>query len=346
MFSKILNAPKNRAWSLTSAPKVLGLALLGIWFLMGCATVVSWAQQKDRGVAVLKEGALNESGRTLGSVILEPLQLGTSLGYNAGGGFWLELDGAMGLWLGDIRVSSAVELRGASFTVSIDAETQLTDIGLSAGLRLGLSGVQLIGGIRKTLGDFNLAGQLALGSSGLGANASARSKLGILDLYAGVGLAGSTVSASAGAILPLIPDIVTLSGGISLDTSPRAAISGGMDFVISSALSFSANASLGSTGVMTNVGGHLSLENLSISAHGTWDSNGVGLTSRGEMRLENFDLLGTVRIDNDSFSVDMGASVKWEIFSLRLIVGFDQQGFKWAQLEVKGEFDVLGWLMK
>jgi hypothetical protein len=53
------------------------------------------------------------------------------------------------------------------------------------------------------------------------------------------------------------------------------------------------------------------------------------------MALGDLELSGTLRLDTDSFSADVGASLSWGILAWTLTVGFDPQGFKWIQLEIK-----------
>ena len=323
-----------------------GRSVLSVAVIFALASL-AYGQPSDKGVVVLKDETLENgpAASAIGNLIFDPLGLAILAGYSIDGTFWTEFSAETGLWLGDIHVSGVAELRGLTFNVSLEAETQLNTIGITAGIRLTSGGAQLSGGLRTTLENFTLAGRLSVGGGGFSVSASATTQLGDFDVHLGAGLAGSELSASLGATLPLPGDLVTLSAGISYERSGLVA-SGGADMAFSSSISFSANASLGSTGLVTTAGGQLSFETLDISAHGTWSGRSFGLTSDGKFNLSSFTLLGTLRLDENSFSADVGISTKWSGLTPTLTVGLDQQGFKWIQLEVKGEFNVLGWLSR
>ncbi|MBI1741620.1 hypothetical protein HYR54_00955 [Candidatus Acetothermia bacterium] len=326
-------------------------ALLGYAGLMACGILIlgitGLGQPQDKGVVLLKDEVPGDQSEiaALGDFILEPLQLSASLGYIAGGVVWTEFSAETGLWLGDIHISSAAELRGLAFSLSVEAETQLSQLGLTAGVRWSSGGAQLSGGIRTTFENFTVSASVALGTRDLSVNVNATTKLGDLDLYAGAGLAEGQVSASAGATLPLPGDLITLSAGASFDGAGLKA-TGGADLLLSSALSLSANASVGTAGITTTLGGQMSIDTLEVSGFGTWSGETIGVTANGKFVLSAFTLSGTLRMDENSFSADVGVSTQWGALIPSLTVGLDQQGFKWVQLEVKGEFNVLGWLPK
>ncbi|MBI3660241.1 hypothetical protein HY230_07200 [Candidatus Acetothermia bacterium] len=325
--------------------------LLGYAGLMACGILILGVsgngQPQDKGIVLLKEESSGAPSKmsALGDLILEPLQLSASLGYTAGGVVWTEFSAETGLWLGDIHISSAAELRGFAFSLSVEAEMQLGQLGLTAGVRWSSAGAQLSGGVRTTFENFTVAARVDAGIGGLSANVHATTKLGDLDLYGGAGLAGTALSASAGATLPLPGNLITLSAGASFDGAGLKA-TGGADLLLSSSLSLSANASVGTTGVTTTLGGQMSIDTLEVSGFGTWSGENIGVTANGKFVLSAFTLSGTLRIDENSVSTDVGVSTQWGALIPSLTVGLDQQGFKLVQLEVKGEFNVLGWLPK
>lgn len=315
--------------------------------VLGClviciASFMASGQIEGEGIEILDEGTSGEEvpAGTIGDLIIEPVRLSALLGYAMGGSPWIEFSAGAGLWLGNLRLSSEAELRGAAFTLNVDAETQWENLGLSAGARFSRTGIQLSGGLNTTIEDFTLAGWLAVGGGGSVATASATTKMGSLEVFASAGLAPKEVSISAGVTLP--GDPLTLSAGATLGGTAGLTISGGADLAVSDALSFFADAGLGTTGLTTTVGGRLSTETLQVSAYGTWDANGLGLTSDGNLNLSSFDLFGTLRMDADSFSADIGGSMQLGNLTTTLTVGLDQQGFKWVQIEVRREFDVFG----
>ena len=325
--------------------KRMRIALVGL--IISLYGIFAYAQPQDKGVIVLKDESREESANSviLGSLILEPVQIAALMGYSVDSAVWTEFSATSGFWLNDFHVSGEAELRGLTFNVGLEAETQLSNLGLTAGVRLSSSGVQLSGGIRTTWENFTIAARAILGSNALSTNVSVITQLGALGVHMGASLSGAQLSASVGATLPLPGDLVTLSASAGFDRAGFSATAGA-DLLLSSSLGFSANASIGQSGVTASLGGQFAIESLDLSAHGTWSNTGLGITADGQFHLDSLKLFGRVRLDEDSFSADVGASTRWNIVVPTLTVGLDQQGFKWVQLEVMSEFDPVGWIAK
>jgi hypothetical protein len=318
------------------------ISLMGFFY-----GIVGWAQPADKGVIVLKDESIEEisNSNTLGSLILEPVQLTALLGYSVDGTLWTELGATAGFWLSDFHVSGEAELRGLTFNVGLEAETQLSNLGLTAGIRLFNSGMQLSGGVRTTWENFTIAARAIFGSNALSANASVVTQLGELGVHMGASLSGNQFTASTGATLPLPGDLLTLSASAGFDKTGFS-VSAGADALVSSTLGFSANASLGESGMTASLGGQFAIESFDLSAHGTWSEAGLGITADGQFQFDAIKLFGRVRFDEDSFSADVGAATRWNIFVPTLTIGLDQLGFKWIQLEVMSEFDPASWLAR
>lgn len=321
-----------------------------MWLLLAwCMSPIfsgDWAlgQPQAQGIEIIKEGIIDESAPpgTFGNIILEPLQFSAAVGLAAGGSPWLELGAGVGLWWGDIHVSSSAELRGVSFSVDVDAEMQLEKLGLSASMSFSGLGVQLSGGVHTTWQNFTLAARMAAGAGSLSALGSATTKLGDLSVHVGASWVGNEPSASAGATWSMLEELVKLS----VTASPNKAgfaVSGGADLVFSSEVSLSANASVDTNGLTMTLIGQTNFEAYSVSIQGAWGTQASGLSADLRLALGPVVLFGTWRVDEDSFSSDIGASMQWGIFTSKLTIGLDQGGFKWIQLNVKGEFNPFSW---
>jgi hypothetical protein len=326
--------------------KDVRIQLFIISLLVSLCGIAAYAQPEDKGVIVLKEEAIaadEVSTSAIGDLVFDPLELTALAGYSLTGFFWTEFGAATGFWLGDIHVAGAAELRGMAYSLSVEAETQLDTLGISAGARWSSGGVQLHGGIRTTWEFLTLGARADVGPLGISLYGNATTQLGDLGLYAGAGFVESQPSASLGATLPLPGNILTISGSASFERGALAA-KGGADLLLSSALTLSANAGISATGLATSVGGQLRWEILDVSSHISWTSTSISITSDARLRLASLDLLGTLRLDENSYSLDLGASMPLSMLTTKLTIGLDQQGLKWVQLEVWGEFNPLSWL--
>lgn len=312
--------------------------------LIVCCAAVSvphsmiWAMPTEQGAEIL--GEERAGGQGLGAQeksFLAPSQLSAYIRSIYGEAHWIEFSGGFSLWKGNTHLSSAAELRESAFTVSIDADTQLSKLGIFAGLRFGLSGIYLSEGIEMMLENFAMAGMIAVGSRGSSANASVWTKLGLLDVYVGGTFASSAYTFSCGATLSLLDGIITVSSNASFDDQAALTGSSGISITLADGLSYSANVRFGSSGIITVVAGQLHTKDLSVSSQGVWDSQGFDFTSTGKYSASVFELYGMFWVGRNSFTIDVGLAVQWEVLSPRLTVELDQHRIKWIRMEIESQ---------
>lgn len=310
-----------------------------VWLLaamcLGMGTFCAWGQQ-DQGVDVIKEGGINTQS-SVGDLILEPFRVSALLGYAAVGNPWMEFSAGAGLWWGNLRLAADAHVRGETLTLATDVESQFEHLSLFAGARLTNTNnpVQLSAGVRTRIEPFNLSARVAV-DNGLSFQANAATRLDAVEAFVGAGLTQGAPNFTAGVNLPSDP--MTLSAAVSFGGAGLD-VSGGADLALAEPFSLYANAGWGGGELRASAGARLNTALLKLNALGLWGSGtGLGAIVHGEVGVDTLSVFGTLRMDADSLSADVGGKLALDSLDTALTVGLDQQGFKWAQLQITAEF--------
>jgi len=311
----------------------------GAWLLaivwVGLGAMGAGGQQ-DQGVEVLKEGTVGGAS-SIGDLIFEPFRVSALLGSSVGGSPWVELSAGAGLWWGNLRVAGDGHLRGTTLTLEAEAETQFEHLSLFAGARVTNTAnpLQLSAGARTRIENFNLSARVAV-DNGMSLQLNAATRLESMEAFVGAGLAGGAANFTAGVTLP--GDPMTLSGALTWGGAGLD-VSGGADLAVAESFSLYANAGFGGGEVRASGGARLATPFVQLNALGMWGTNsGLGAIAQGEINLGPLSAFGIVRMDADSVSSDVGGRLTLGNLDVALTVGFDQQGYKWVQLQISAQF--------